>query len=229
MKYYVLILLVVTMHLPLSAQPLEKWLTIGSQEWLIPVDPVIRNPDTLTYEEELFKLLVPANASFGAIFTFMNECSLAYDSVANQLIYSWVIPSIDVSIQMSRNRQSNNYDSSLYIEPLIKRCTMDISDDIASRLAHLWRVAIQTAREPETRYQIIEGRMVYSEITDGNDYEFYAYGKRARSTLDGGKGRAKVFTDFAVKLSKAVQTGNRTLIKKINEDIDSICNLFVSE
>lgn len=229
MRYYILMMLMITMYLPLSAQPLEKWLTIGSQEWLIPVDPVIPNPDTLSYEQELFNLLVPANASYGVIITFMNECSLAYDSVAHQLIYSWVIPSIDVSIKMSRNRQSNNYDSSLYTEPSIKRCTMDISDDIASRLAHLWRVAIQTAREPETTYQIIDGHIVYSEITDGNDYEFYAYGKRARSTLDGGKGRVKELTDFVCKLANAVQTGNRTLIKELNEDIVSINNLFVSE
>ena len=229
MKYYVSILLMVTMYLPLSAQPLEKWLTVGSQEWLIPVDPVTPNPDTLSYEQELFRLLVPANASYGAIFTYLNECSVAYDSVAHQLIYSWVRPSIDVSIHKSCNRLSDNYDPSLYVEPSIQRCTMDISDDIASQLAHLWRVAIQTAREPETRYQIIEGRMTFSEITDGNDYEFYAFGKRARSTLDGGKGKAKAFTDFAVKLTKAVQTEDKDLLMTLSREIDGISQLFVSE
>ena len=87
----IVVLLLTFLPINMMAQPLEKWLTIGPQEWLIPVDLMELNSDTLTYEQELFRLMVPENASFAGIFTYLNECSIAYDSVAHQLVSSEVI------------------------------------------------------------------------------------------------------------------------------------------
>ena len=101
MKRIVLLLLIL-LPICMMAQPLKKWLTIGPQEWLIPVDLVVFDPDTLSYEQELFRLMVPENASFAGIFTNLNECSIAYDSVAHQLVSSEVSPSSDATRWTSR-------------------------------------------------------------------------------------------------------------------------------
>ena len=227
MKRIVLLLLIL-LPICMMAQPLKKWLTIGPQEWLIPVDLVVFDPDTLSYEQELFRLMVPENASFAGIFTNLNECSIAYDSVAHQLVSSEVISSREkqtFSIDVNVERALRLHDKSKYKEPIIRRHTMDISDDVAARLIHLWDVAIWTAKEPVPIYK--DGQIVYVEICDGTDYEFVAKRKRARSTLDGGLGRAKAFTDFATKLEVAVRKGDRVLVTKLTENIDSITQQFL--
>ena len=221
-------ILLTLLPINMMAQPLERWLTIGPQEWLIPVDLVVLNPDTLTYEQELFRLMVPENASFAGIFTYLNECSIAYDSVAHQLVSSEVISSRDkqtLSIDLNVERAIRLHDKSKYKEPIIRRHTMDISDDVAARLIHLWDVAIWTAKEPVPKYQ--DGQIVNVEICDGTDYEFVTHKKRARSTLDGGIGRAKVFTDFATKLEAAVRKGDRAQVTKLTENVDSITQQFL--
>ena len=227
MKRIVLLLLIL-LPICMMAQPLKKWLTIGPQEWLIPVDLVVFDPDTLSYEQELFRLMVPENASFAGIFTNLNECSIAYDSVAHQLVSSEVISSREkqtFSIDVNVERALRLHDKSKYKEPIIRRHTMDISDDVAARLIHLWDVAIWTAKEPVPIYK--DGQIAYVEICDGTDYEFVAKRKRARSTLDGGLGRAKAFTDFATKLEVAVRKGDRVLVTKLTENIDSITQQFL--
>ena len=227
MKRIVLLLLIL-LPICMMAQPLKKWLTIGPQEWLIPVDLVVFDPDTLSYEQELFRLMVPENASFAGIFTNLNECSIAYDSVAHQLVSSEVISSREkqtFSIDVNVERALRLHDKSKYKEPIIRRHTMDISDDVAARLIHLWDVAIWTAKEPVPIYK--DGQIVIVEISDGTDYEFVAKRKRARSTLDGGLGRAKAFTDFATKLEVAVRKGDRVLVTKLTENIDSITQQFL--
>ena len=224
----IVVLLLTLLPICMMAQPLKKWLTIGPQEWLIPVDPVVFNPDTLTYEQELFRLMVPENASFAGIFTYLNECSIAYDSVAHQLVSSEVISSRDkqtYSIDLNVERALRLHDKSEYKEPIISHHTMDISDDVAARLIHLWDVAIWTAKEPVPFYR--DGQIVNVEISDGTDYEFVAKGKRARSTLDGGRGTAKAFTDFATKLEAAVRKGDRAQVKKLAENIDSLSQQFL--
>ena len=227
MKRIVLLLLIL-LPICMMAQPLKKWLTIGPQEWLIPVDLVVFDPDTLSYEQELFRLMVPENASFAGIFTNLNECSIAYDSVAHQLVSSEVISSREkqtLSIDLNVERALRLHDKSKYKEPIIRRHTMDISDDVAARLIHLWDVAIWTAKEPVPKYQ--DGQIANVEISDGTDYEFVAKRKRARSTLDGGLRRAKAFTDFATKLEVAVRKGDRVLVTKLTENIDSITQQFL--
>ena len=172
--------------------------------------------------------MVPENASFAGIFTNLNECSIAYDSVAHQLVSSEVISSREkqtLSIDLNVERALRLHDKSKYKEPIIRRHTMDISDDVAARLIHLWDVAIWTAKEPVPIYK--DGQIVYVEICDGTDYEFVAKRKRARSTLDGGLGRAKAFTDFATKLEVAVRKGDRVLVTKLTENIDSITQQFL--
>ena len=224
----IVVLLFTLLPTCMMAQPLEKWLTIGPQEWLIPVDLMELNPDTLTYEQELFRLMVPENASFAGIFTYLNECSIAYDSVAHQLVSSEVISSRDkqtLSIDLNVERALRLHDKSEYKEPIIRRHTMDISDDVATRLIHLWDVAIWTAKEPVPKYH--DGQIVNVEISDGTDYEFVAQRKRARSTLDGGVGRAKDFTDFATKLEAAVRKGDRAQVTKLTENVDSITQQFL--
>ena len=224
----IVVLLLTFLPINMMAQPLEKWLTIGPQEWLIPVDLVELNPDTLTYEQELFRLMVPENASFAGIFTYLNECSIAYDSVAHQLVVSEVISSRakqTLSIELNVERALHLHDKSEYKEPIIRRHTMDISDDVATRLIHLWDVAIWTAKEPVPLYR--DGQIVNVEISDGTDYEFVAQRKRARSTLDGGVGRAKDFTDFATKLEAAVRKGDRAQVTKLTENVDSITQQFL--
>ena len=161
-----------------------------------------KNPQTVLYNQEKTRLLMPQGAAFGVecIPSFSTEWTLTYDSVAHALIYREVGKSLwhATYVAWHKLKKYKNYSKwelrkrpKDYEAPAVKAASLPVSADQASMLRAVWTSAFNDA----------EDREVF--ILDGTKWEFFIDGRRAKSHSE-----KNALVSLVNDLKESVATGN---------------------
>ena len=188
----------------LTLLPMAGWAQ-GKLIWVHNEDETWRkeNPQTVLYDQEKTRLLMPQGAAFGVecIPSFSTEWTLTYDSVARALVYREVGKSLwhatYRALHKLRNIDKTHSKWELrkhpkdYVAPAVKTASLPVSNDQAWMLRAVWTSAFHDAEDREVL------------ILDGTKWEFFIDGRRAKSHRE-----ENALVSFVNDLKGAVATGN---------------------
>ena len=162
-----------------------------------------KNPQTVLYDQEKTRLLMPQGAAFGVecLPSFSTEWTLTYDSVAHALIYREVGKSLWHAtyvawhklkhIDKKHSKWELRKRPKDYEAPAVKTASLPVSADQASMLRAVWTSAFHDA----------EDREVF--MLDGTEWKFFIDGRRAKSHSE-----KNALVSLVNDLKGAVATGN---------------------
>ena len=188
----------------LTLQSMAAGWAQGKLIWVHSKDEAWRkeNPQTVLYDQEKTRLLMPQGAAFGVecIPSFSTEWTLTYDSVAHALVYLEVEKSLWHATYraLHKLKKYKIYSKWVlrkrpkdYVAPAVKTASLPVSADQAWMLRAVWTSAFHDA----------EDREVF--ILDGTKWEFFIDGRRAKSHSE-----KNALVSFVNDLKGAVATGN---------------------
>ena len=166
----------------LTLLPMAGWAQ-GKLIWVHSEDETWRkeNPQTVLYDQEKTRLLMPQGAAFGVecIPSFSTEWTLTYDSVAHTLVYREVGKSLWHAtyrawhklkhIDKTHSKWEMRKRPKDYVAPSVKTASLPVSNDQAWMLRAIWASAFHDAEDREVL------------ILDGTKWEFFIDGRRAKS------------------------------------------------